>query len=241
MLIVQTKHPVFLGWICCLMFLFNNMGNVDMWTIQQLDKEETTSKVKALWRSSKRSCPYLFCGEQGLVRYWHIGNSRNAKAMVARTVRQKGGREGEITTQSYASVARVHVNRVSVWVRMRSVCLCGCTCSAYGEHHLNRVEEEEHDEQRHRSSDGQKQCLRGVYGLNTWEDIKVWATHYSCLYTYYRISKKKMKTYLNNQDLFHNFIMSLHFLHIACWVSTSFLRVVVEIQLPLNCNCHNTS
>lgn len=31
------------------------------------------------------AAPYLFCGEQGLVRYWHIGNSRNANAMVART------------------------------------------------------------------------------------------------------------------------------------------------------------
>ena len=30
--------------------------------------------------------PYLFCGEQGLVRYWHIGNKRNANAIVARTV-----------------------------------------------------------------------------------------------------------------------------------------------------------
>lgn len=29
--------------------------------------------------------PYLFCGEQGLVRYWHIGNKRNANAIVART------------------------------------------------------------------------------------------------------------------------------------------------------------
>ena len=29
--------------------------------------------------------PYLFCGEQGLVKYWHIGNRRNANAIVART------------------------------------------------------------------------------------------------------------------------------------------------------------
>lgn len=29
--------------------------------------------------------PYLFWGEQGLVRYWHIGNRRNANAIVART------------------------------------------------------------------------------------------------------------------------------------------------------------
>lgn len=27
----------------------------------------------------------MFCGEQGLVRYWHIGNKRNANAIVART------------------------------------------------------------------------------------------------------------------------------------------------------------
>lgn len=31
----------------------------------------------------------MFCGEQGLVRYWHIGNSRNANAMVARTAEDK--------------------------------------------------------------------------------------------------------------------------------------------------------
>lgn len=33
--------------------------------------------------------PYLFCGEQGLVRYWHIGNNRNANAIVARTEERK--------------------------------------------------------------------------------------------------------------------------------------------------------
>lgn len=31
----------------------------------------------------------LFCGEQGLVRYWHIGSSRNANAMVARTAAEE--------------------------------------------------------------------------------------------------------------------------------------------------------
>lgn len=30
----------------------------------------------------------MFCGEQGLVRYWHIGSSKNANAMVARTAEQ---------------------------------------------------------------------------------------------------------------------------------------------------------
>lgn len=30
----------------------------------------------------------MFCGEQGLVRYWHIGSSRNANAMVARTAKE---------------------------------------------------------------------------------------------------------------------------------------------------------
>lgn len=33
--------------------------------------------------------PYLFWGEQGLVRYWHIGNRRNANAIVARTEEDK--------------------------------------------------------------------------------------------------------------------------------------------------------
>lgn len=30
----------------------------------------------------------MFCGEQGRVRYWHIGSSRNANAMVARTAEE---------------------------------------------------------------------------------------------------------------------------------------------------------
>jgi hypothetical protein len=42
------------------------------------------------------------------------------------------------------------------------------TCGANGEDHLDRVEEEEHDEQRHGGSYGQEQSLCGVYGLNTY-------------------------------------------------------------------------
>lgn len=53
------------------------------------------------------------------------------------------------------------------------MCVCVCTCSAYGKHHLNGVEEEEHDKQRHGGSNGQKQRLCGVYGLNTCEDTCV--------------------------------------------------------------------
>ena len=51
------------------------------------------------------------------------------------------------------------------------------TCSADGEDHLDRVEEEEHDEQRHRGSYGQEQSLRGVDGLNTWENARKHRTH----------------------------------------------------------------
>lgn len=36
-------------------------------------------------RQWTKKLTYLFCGEQGLVKYWHIGNRRNANAIVART------------------------------------------------------------------------------------------------------------------------------------------------------------
>ena len=36
----------------------------------------------------------MFCGEQGLVRYWHIGNKRNANAIVARTEEKKNHSNG---------------------------------------------------------------------------------------------------------------------------------------------------
>lgn len=45
----------------------------------------------------------MFCGEQGLVRYWHIGNSRNANAMVARTG-QRWGRKQSSESRNAAPV-----------------------------------------------------------------------------------------------------------------------------------------
>lgn len=37
------------------------------------------------------SSPYLFWGEQGRVKYWHIGSRRKAKAIVARTEKRRQG------------------------------------------------------------------------------------------------------------------------------------------------------
>ena len=57
-----------------------------------IKKERERQREKRVRDPRKRT--YLFCGEHGLVRYWHIGNRRNSNAIVARTVReQRAGRE----------------------------------------------------------------------------------------------------------------------------------------------------
>ena len=42
------------------------------------------------------------------------------------------------------------------------------TCGAHGKHHLEGIEEEEHDQERDGRSDRQKHRLTGVDGLHTW-------------------------------------------------------------------------
>lgn len=64
---------------------------------KQLEAAGATTEV--IYRHSESTrFPYLFCGEQGLVRYWHIGNKRNANAIVARTEEKNKSRQLNTTT-----------------------------------------------------------------------------------------------------------------------------------------------
>lgn len=53
-------------------------------SITESEKDRSSARVKRPQQPNE----ILFCGEQGLVRYWHIGNKRNANAIVARTAVQ---------------------------------------------------------------------------------------------------------------------------------------------------------
>ena len=64
-----------------------------------------------------QDCPYLFCGEHGLVRYWHIGNKRNANAIVART---EGTERGEKQQVSSEPLQRSLMTAVSGWMSLVS-------------------------------------------------------------------------------------------------------------------------
>lgn len=148
--------------------------------------DETSRRTALTW------LPYLFCGEQGLVIYWHIGNKRNANAIVARTEERRTNHSSETRGRAQLTAQHRHVlsvprgsqqSLVSMLPRRRTTeqkrdavlkyfscrfVLCAAlTCRADGEDHLYRVEEEEHDEQRHRGAYGQEQGLCGVYSLNT--------------------------------------------------------------------------
>lgn len=67
----------------------------------------------------------MFCGAQGLVRYWHIGNNRNANAIVARTMDKHKVNHSKLQSHSlfnlYMEAKEPTLSRAVVYEKIKSI------------------------------------------------------------------------------------------------------------------------
>lgn len=110
---------------------------------------------------------YLLPSEHGLMIYWHIGKSKNAKATVAITVEIK--ETNKLLKQKHWYVLGFFLIWKEFWL----------TCCANSKQHLHWIKEEEHDKKGDRGSEGQAQGLHGVQGLYSYKISCTWNKHHN--------------------------------------------------------------